>query len=305
MTPISVIAFPGAPNLPVFAAEQEGWFAEEGLELRLEFTPSSVYQAETVAAGRADMAFTAFDNVVAYAEGQGAAGEGVDPDYVVVMGATQLDVALMAAADIAEPAALAGRRLALDAPTTGFAFVAYEILRRAGLSRDDVEMEAVGATPQRWQALKGGATDATLTIEPFTSLAGAAGFRPLGSTMGLFDAYQGGIVAARRGFARDHPDRVRGLLRAMLRGLAWVRDPANREAATALLRARMSQIQDRAVEPVMRSLLDPRSGLTPDGALLPDGMRTVMELRERFGGGGPLDAPERYVDLSHWHAVRA
>ena len=69
---IRVIAFPGAPNLPTFAAVTQGYFAEEGLSVELATTPSSVFQAQKIAAGEFEIAFTAFDNVVAYSEGQGA-----------------------------------------------------------------------------------------------------------------------------------------------------------------------------------------------------------------------------------------
>ena len=72
LTPLRIIAFPGAPNLPVFAAIEQGWFAEEGIAVDLTTTPSSVFQFEKLNAGEFDIAMTAFDNVVAYREGQGA-----------------------------------------------------------------------------------------------------------------------------------------------------------------------------------------------------------------------------------------
>ncbi len=295
---LRVIAFPGAPNLPVFAADEKGYFADEGLKLDLELTPSSVYQAEQTAGGACDIVCTAFDNAVAYSEGQGAVD--VDPQYVVVMGATQLDVSFVAQPGIKEASDLRGKVVALDALTTGFAFVFYEILSRAGVSRDEVSLEPVGATPQRWQSVKEGKHAGTLTIEPFTSLAKNAGFNILGSTRTLFDSYQGGVIATTRPFLERHPDRVRGFLRAYLRGLDWTLDSVNRAAAAELLSARMPQIKPQAIGRVMDSLMDPRSGLTPNGAILSDGMITVLDLRSRYGGGdATLTDIERYLDLSH------
>ena len=66
---LRIIAFPGAPNLPLFAALEKGYLADEGLTAELTLTPSSVAQAERTAAGEFDIIFTAFDNVVAYSEG--------------------------------------------------------------------------------------------------------------------------------------------------------------------------------------------------------------------------------------------
>src|SRR3954471_2322210 len=124
---IRVIAFPGAPNLPTFAAIAQGFFSAEGLAIELSTTPSSVFQAQKFAAGEFDIAFTAFDNVVAYSEGQGAP-DGGQPDYCVIMGATQLELSFVVAPEIKTYEELKGRSIALDALSTGFAFVLYDML---------------------------------------------------------------------------------------------------------------------------------------------------------------------------------
>jgi ABC-type nitrate/sulfonate/bicarbonate transport system substrate-binding protein len=302
LTALRVIAFPGAPNLPTFTAQTKGFFEEESLAVDLTLTPSSVVQAERTAAGEFDIVFTAFDNVVAYGEGQGAAA--VDPDYVVIMGATQLELSLVTQPDVREIGDLKGRTIALDALSTGFAFVLYEMLRRAGLGADDVRYVAVGATPQRWQSVKSGEHAGTLTIEPFTSIAGQAGFNVLCRSTEIFDAYQGGCVAARRSFAKADPATVKAFIRAYRKGVDWVLDPANAEEARAILRERMPEIQPRALDAVMTSVLSPRSGLTPDGAVLIEGMREVLALRSRYGEGGKtLTDPSKYLDLSYLNAA--
>lgn len=79
LTPLRVIAFPGAPNLPTFAAQEQGFLAAEGLEVSVALTPSSIYQAQEMAKDSFDIAFTAFDNVVAYSEGQAPPGRGFSP----------------------------------------------------------------------------------------------------------------------------------------------------------------------------------------------------------------------------------
>jgi len=304
LKPVRIIAFPGAPNLPTFAAIEEGYFADEGLAVELALTASSVAQAERTAAGEFDIVFTAFDNVVAYGEGQGAAADGVDPDYVVLTGATQLELAIVTAPEVKTYADLKGRSIALDALTTGFAFVLFDMMQKSGLSRDDVTFAAVGATPQRWQSVKAGDHAATLTIEPFTSIARRSGFNVLDVSSNHFASYQGGTIAARRAYAEENPETVKAFIRAYLKGLAWTLDPANREAGAALLQSRMPDIQPAAVPSIMASLLSPRSGLTPGAHILPDGMRTVLDLRSRYGKGGKvLTDIEKYLDLSFFEAV--
>ena len=48
---IDLITFPGAPNLPVFAALERGDFLDNGVDVRLETTPSSSYQMENLVKG--------------------------------------------------------------------------------------------------------------------------------------------------------------------------------------------------------------------------------------------------------------
>jgi ABC-type nitrate/sulfonate/bicarbonate transport system substrate-binding protein len=303
---VRIIAFPGAPNIPIFVALEEGFFEGEGIEISIELTPSSIFQAEQVAAGNFDVAMTAFDNVVAYCEGQGAAGPDVDPGYVVVMGATQLELSLIVSPDVKRFDDLRGKTIALDAKDTGFAFALSEMLAGAGLSQDDTEYVPVGATPQRWQSVRAGEHAGTLTIEPFTTLATRAGFHVLQKSTDIFDAYQGGVVAARRSFVSENPETLSAYLRALLRALDWLGIPSNQEAAAAHLQKHMPAIKPQAVGAVMKSLMNPKSGLTPEGAILPEGMRQVLDLRSRHGSGGrSLTEIDRYLDLSLYEAIRA
>lgn len=298
MTNLSVIAFPGAPNLPLFAAQAHGFFTDAGLDVDFQMTPSSVFQFEQFGTGAVDIAFTAFDNVVAYREGQGAVKLPSLPDFRAVMGCTQIELSLVVAPHIRAVEDLRGRSLALDAISTGFAFVLYEMLALSGLAPDDYEVMPVGATPERWRSVKEGAHAGTITIEPFTSIARAAGFPTLLKSSDFFPAYQGGVIAARHDWTTENEETLTAFLAGYLRGLDWVLDPAKREAAATILAERMPEIQPKALDAVMRSLLSEQSGLTPDGAILRGGARTVLDLRSKYGASkAALTDVDRYLDL--------
>lgn len=304
-SPISldVIAFPGAPNLPIFVAQEKGFFAQAGVTVNLTTTPNSAYQAENLAAGKFQIAGTAFDNVVAYQEGQGAVAL-KDTDFFAFMGATQIELAFVVAPDIASYADLKGKSLALDALSTGFAFVLYEMLKRGGLQPSDYTMATVGATPQRWESVKAGTHAGTLTIEPFTSIAKANGFRVLDTSGSLFDSYQGGSFAASRRWAAANPEAVKGFIKGYLAALDWTLAPENRAAATDILLRNMPEIKPPVAPKVMDSLLSPRSGLTPGGKILDDGVQTVLRLRSQYGKGAvALTDPAKYIDLRYFAAV--
>jgi ABC-type nitrate/sulfonate/bicarbonate transport system substrate-binding protein len=304
MPTVELIAFPGAQNLPIFAALEQGLFEKAGITLVMSTTPNSAYQAENLANGRFHIAGTAFDNVVAYVEGQGAVKDMAAPDFFAFMGATQIELAFITQPDIKSYADVKGKVLAMDALYTGFAFVLYEMLAKAGLTKADYRIDPVGATPVRWEAVKAGKFAGTLTIEPFTSIARGQGFTVLDTSTKYYPDYQGQAYAASRKWAAANPDALKGFIKGYLGGLAWTLDPANRQAATDLLLKNMPEIQPRVAGSVMDSLLSPKSGLTPKAALLPAGIDVVLDLRSRYGtGAAKLDKPEKYVDLSYYKAA--
>ncbi len=178
------------------------------------------------------------------------------------------------------------------------------MLRRGGLAPDDYKLFPIGATPQRWEAVKNGTHAGTLTIEPFTSIAKAQGFRVLDSSTRLFDCYQGGAFAASRKWAADYGSTIEAYIKGYLAGLDWTLAAENREAATETLLRNMPEIKPPLANAVMNGLLSPRSGLTPRAKILMDGVRTVLDLRARYGGGkASLTDPSRYIDLRYYDAV--
>ena len=306
LTPLRIIAFPGAPNLPLFTAIEKGCFERAGIEVDLTTTPNSAYQAEQLACGEFEIAATAFDNVVAYRESQGAVSFATPPDFYAFMGATQIALSFVVAPDIKSYDDLRGRTLALDALSTGFAFVLYEMLAQAGLKSDDHEMVPVGATPQGWESVKDGTHAGTLTIEPFTSIAKANGFHELDVSSRIFPSYQGGVFAARKSWLDAHPETLADFVNGYLDGLGWCLEPANREAAAEILLRNMPAIRPQVVGAVLDSLAAPATGLTPAAAILIDGVRAVLDLRSRYGSGeAPLLDADKYFQTDVRDAIVA
>ena len=294
---IRLITFPGAPNLPIFAALERGDFLRRGLEVQMETTPSSIFQMENLMSGRFQIAGTAFDNVVAYREGQGAV-ESLGPcDLVAFMGATRIELSLVVEPGIRTWDDLRRRSLALDALNTGFAFVLYDMLERAGMSIGDCELVPVGATPARWASVRAGEHAGTLTIEPFTSIAVANGFRVLQSSSDTVPHYQGGVFAATPAWIADHGEALGGFIRSYLAGLRWTLEPSNYDAAKELLLNRMPAIKPPVADAVMGKLLDPATGLTPEAEFDWKGIEMVLDLRSRYAPGAvPLTDSARYLD---------
>src|SRR6267142_2399024 len=147
--PLEVIAFPGGGNWPVWAAEDEGLFAKNGIAVKLSFTPNSVEQIRNLMSGKYDFGTTAYDNVVAYQEGQGETELPAQPDLFAFIGRFSGSPPLRHQPDIKTYAALKGKTVGVDAATTGFAFILYKLAAMNGLSMSDYKIEKLGGTPSR------------------------------------------------------------------------------------------------------------------------------------------------------------
>ena len=200
---VSVNVFPGGFNWGVYVGQDKGFFAEGGIAVEIQGTPNSVTQMTDFSQGKFDIAMTAVDNIVAYVEGQGEAPIGPQGDFTAVMGSDNSFLSLVAAPAISKIEDLKGKTVSVDAMTTGYAFVLYEILRRHGLDKDkgDYEIVRAGGMVQRWNALREGQHAATLLSAPYNIIAQNAGFRELVKATDVIGPYQGNVAAVRRPWA--------------------------------------------------------------------------------------------------------
>src|SRR5213082_2461236 len=193
---VNLIVFPGGFNWPVWVAQERGFFAKNRLEVKVTPTPSSVFQLTNLIEGKFDIAMTAIDNLIAYREGQGEAK--VDgPDLIAFMGGDNGFLRLVAVPEVKTLADLRSKTVSVDARTTGYAFVLFEMLERGGLVLDrDYTVERAGGVLQRFQALMEKKHAATLLLSPFELQAEAKGFTRLGNATDVLGAYQGLVGVA-------------------------------------------------------------------------------------------------------------
>lgn len=299
LKPLHILAFDGGWNLPMWVAERNGLFEAQGLDVDLKYTPTSGYLVVSVLTGKADIAFAAIDNVIAYQEGQGEAKIPEQPDLFAFMGGDGGFISIVAAPGVTSVAGLKGKTVSVDAMTTGFAFVVRELVARNGVAEADVNFVRAGGTATRYRDLVAGKHDATLLRTPFELLAESRGYHRIASAETL-GAYQGTVGLARRSWARDHEAMLVGFLRAYKAATDWLYDPANREIAEALLVAHIRDMTPALAKRSYDLLVADKGGLSR--SLEPDlsGIRTVLQLRGKYATPQKtLDDPLKYVDLSY------
>jgi ABC-type nitrate/sulfonate/bicarbonate transport system substrate-binding protein len=295
---INVITFAGGFNLHTYVAQRQGFFAKHGVEINLRYTPNSAYLMTGLVAGRFDIATAGVDNLVAYQEGQGEAPLKATPDLVAILGFDNAFLSLVGAPDVANIADLRGKDVGVDALTTGFAFVAREMLTHAGVPDSEVKLVRAGGTSLRYAALVDGKFAATLLSTPFDLQAEARGFRQLGRASDILGAYAGRTAFAMRGWLKENESAAIGFMRAMRDATEWIFDPKNREVCEAILLA-----NDRDMTPALASktydlFVDPKHGLNRDLRVDMKGLEVVLALRAKYGLPKHSFAdPARYVDL--------
>ncbi len=297
---VRVNVFPGGFNWGVYVGQDRGLFADAGIAVEVLGTPNSVTQMTDFSLGKFDIAMTAVDNIVAYVEGQGEAPIGPQGDFTAVMGSDSGFLSLVASPSISRIEDLAGKTLSVDAMTTGYAFVLYEILRRHGLDKDkgDYDIVRAGGMVQRWNALREGQHAATLLSAPYNIIAQNAGFTELVKATGVIGPYQGNVAAVRRPWARENRGKVEAYIRAYRRSIAWLYEPDNRDGAIAILRRHLPQMPEAIAEASYGELLDPAAGFFRNCEIDPVGLGCVLDLRSRYGlPPKQLNEPEKYCDL--------
>jgi ABC-type nitrate/sulfonate/bicarbonate transport system substrate-binding protein len=301
---INVIVFPGGFNLPLWAAEKQGFFSRRDLDVRLHLTTSSMEQLSGLIKGQWELGMTGFDNVVAYQEGQGEAEIDRAPDLFTFMGGDNAFLRLVVQGDIKNYSDLKGKTLTVDAMTTGFAFVLRKMLALNGIKESDVNFEHAGGVMQRWEALKAGKHAGTLLLTPFDLLAEKVGLRVLQKASDVFPRYQGIVGAARRSWAKQNAETLKRFIRAYLDALTWLFDPGNRNAAAQILVEKVPNMTPELATATCNIFLAEPGGFDPEAKIDVDGMRKVLELRSEYGEPKKkLTDPGKYIDLSFYEAA--
>ena len=299
---LTVNVFPGGFNWGLYVGRDKGFFAEHGIAVEVQGTPNSVTQMTDFSQGKFDIAMTAVDNIVAYVEGQGEAPIGPQGDFMAVMGSDSGFLSLVTSPSIAGIEGLAGKTLSVDAMTTGYAFVLYEIMRRNGLdkAKGDYQIVRAGGMVQRWNALREGRHSATLLSAPYNIIAKNAGFTELAKATDVIGPYQGNVAAVRRSWAQQNRSKVIGFIRGYRRSIAWLYEGANRAEAVEILCRNLPQMTQEIAQASHAELLDPVRGFFRHCDIDRAGIACVLELRSRYGVPARLlDDPAKYCDLGY------
>ncbi|GIE78493.1 ABC transporter substrate-binding protein [Actinoplanes philippinensis] len=319
-SPVAAAARSGTPplvrvrsasrSLPILAALANGFFTDEHLNVDYAQFVSSRPTFIQIDQQEIEFIVSSMDNAINYQLNPGNPAGRILDNVIVGAHDQGLGLALTGAAGHPDASSLRGKRVGVDVPHSGFGLPAEKILLEKGLTAGaDYTLVAAGSTPARFQGLLDGSWEAAIINAEGVVRAREAGLPVIGRVSDLFDAYQGGVLAANREWLAAHPATAIKFIRGYVRGVSWVLDPRHRDAAIALL---IDAETPPALAAKIYDLNVATDGLARCGALSPAGFRAVLELRDEFHGFeipqdiDHLTSPEGGLyDLSYHHrAVR-
>jgi ABC-type nitrate/sulfonate/bicarbonate transport system substrate-binding protein len=302
-TKLEVSHFPGGGTWPIWAANAQGYFAKEKLDIHLDPVTGSVMQIKGMMAGTYDIGLTALDNVIAYQAGQGEAPLDQKPDLFAFMGGEAGSMHLITAPAVKRIEDLKGKTLAVDAKGTGFAFVLYRIAAMHGVKQSDYSLVAVGSSQKRLDALTGGQAQATLLNRPYDGFATAKGFNDLADSHKLFPHYQANIGSARRSWAAQHRATLVAFIRAYVKGSLWLFDPTHKAGAIDLLVKNTPNLSPEQATAIYTETTRKGGVGSPTAKLDPAGIATVVRLRSEYAEPKKKLSARDFYDLSYYNAA--
>jgi NitT/TauT family transport system substrate-binding protein len=216
VTIATTVRYAGA--CPILVAQEKGFFENEGLNARIQPESSGKASLDAFMQGRADLGTTG-DIPVMFAAMSGQA--------VVVVATifeTEKDEGIVGRRDrgIASPADLEGKRIGVTLGTSG------QFLLDAFLNRQKVrvsEVTLVNLQPDQLSAaLLNGEVDAVASWEPIlgTLVTQQGGNGAIFYGDGVYDAVFN--LAGSRGYVSSHPEIIKKVLRAAVRGAQFCKD---------------------------------------------------------------------------------
>ncbi len=299
-TQLKVMVFAGLSNLMQIAAQANGYYAKRGLVVELIYTPNSTELRNGLAEGRYHIAHAAIDNAVAQVET-------AKVDLFVFMGGNNGNNSLFVRPEIKSYDDIRGKTVVVDAPNTAFALLLYKMLQEKGLKKADYNVNPVGSTDARLNAMT---TDpnavAGILSPPQSAASERAGLKNMGTAVSVVGPYQSDAGWVLRSWGEANGDVLTRYIQANIEGIRWVLNPANRVALIKILSEQFKMTPD-VVEEVLRGSID-QGGFAVDARLDTKGFENTLKLRaEMLGtwGSNPPPPASKYFDLSYYQKALA
>ena len=226
----------------LYVAQDYGFFRKYGLDLTLVQVRNGPVGMSALASGESLLHWGSVS-----AANLGAIAEGADLVFVAGF-INKLTGTFVANPKIKEPAQLKGKALGVNSLSGGAWIFTMLTLDHWGIvpERDKIQFRALGDNSVVSQALLAGNVDAAYLGYTFGKLVQSKGFRMLADLEKLPIPYQGSGIISRRSAIASSPVILENVLRALLDGVGFIRNPENKpQVIKSLTRGlRLKRVED-------------------------------------------------------------
>ncbi|MEV6867803.1 hypothetical protein AB0M44_43330 [Streptosporangium subroseum] len=270
-----------SPSVVLGVATATGALDTAGLTITQVPARNSLEQFAALLAGELDAVITSPDNVLAYRlVADNPLGRTGDLRILAAVD-RGLGLSLFTAPGVEDVDSLRGGVLGVDVPTSGFAFVAYELLARRGIKAGiDCEVAALGSTPRRAEALAEGRCAVTVLNAGNDLRAERAGCHRISRAKEI-GPYVGTVLAST---AERQEEWLAALVGVVVDTSGRLASGHLHECASSVT-AQLMGLGDDDVQRYVELLADPEEGLVADGRVDRESLDTLVTLRMRHHAG--------------------
>jgi NitT/TauT family transport system substrate-binding protein len=275
--------------LPIFLAEQNGYFTQEGLTVTVTGFRGGSDLTRAMVANSIDVGVASPAGVI----GALQAGQDVKVFYG---GFNQVPFDWYALPSIKKVTDLRGKTIGITRFGSSTDVLTRMVLAKAGLNpAKDVRIVQGGGSSERLAAMEAGQIAAGPFAEPHNFMAADRGFTRIARQSDFMPDYPVQSFFAKGPYIKDHPETLRRVLRAFVRGIRFAK--ANRDASIKILVDKVG-IEKTYAARVYDAMID---GFHEDGRLGSEqGLKAFIDMgvaSGEFEKAWPLNA--YWVDTFH------
>jgi NitT/TauT family transport system substrate-binding protein len=224
--------------LPLYVAEELGYFKAEGLKVNLHSFQAGTEITQALLGRAIDVAASAgTDAVLATASGRPIKSIWELNNFVSNF--------FVSKPSVKSWKDVKGKTLAVSRPGAQSDLILRWVLRKEGYDPDrDVRIIASGGIPERMAALKAGTVDVASLTEPITSAAVRDGFHLLGKLSDYVPSWPNEVLFTFEEFTRRNPETVKAFLRAVSKAARFI--PANEPETVRIIMKYVKFNEDNA-----------------------------------------------------------
>lgn len=283
---------------PYYVAEKQGFIAAHGVKIDLIATGASANVSQQLAAASLDLGESGLPDFVR-AINAGA------PIKIIGGGVATPPYSVLADPSIKTWDQLKGKTVIIGG-THDITRIYFDTMAEAhGLKDSDFTFTYAGATNNRYAALNSRSVAAAILFPPFDFHAEAQGFTNLGNVQQYLKNFPFTGYSVNTVWATKHADTIVAYLKAYLQAVRWLYNPANRDAASAILADATNTDRADAVK-TYDLFFRQINAYRNDGTISPVGFKLLLDALVKIGDLRPPVPPvSRFIDDSYIRRANA